>query len=90
MGSLTSNKPIGLHGLLRGYLYITLVLGSLGCVGVAESCAPSSVAGNRATGLTHYSLVSKPTACMIPKNYKVEEDEMGGTCGTKGGEEKRV
>jgi hypothetical protein len=23
-------------------------------------------------------------------NYKVEEDEVGGTCGTNGGEEERV
>jgi hypothetical protein len=26
----------------------------------------------------------------IKKNYKVEEDEVGGTCGTNGGEEERV
>jgi hypothetical protein len=24
------------------------------------------------------------------KNYKVEKDEVGGTCGTNGGEEERV
>jgi hypothetical protein len=26
----------------------------------------------------------------IISNYKVEEDEVGGTCGTNGGEEERV
>jgi hypothetical protein len=26
----------------------------------------------------------------LSRNYKVEKDEMGGTCGTNGGEEERV
>jgi hypothetical protein len=34
-----------------------------------------------------HNLYSSPT---IIKNYKVEEDEAGGTCGTNGGEEERV
>jgi glyoxylate utilization-related uncharacterized protein len=28
--------------------------------------------------------------CISYSNYKVEEDEVGGTCGTNGGEEERV
>jgi hypothetical protein len=28
--------------------------------------------------------------CEDPTNYKVEEDEVGGTCGTNGREEERV
>jgi hypothetical protein len=37
-----------------------------------------------------YDLIEFIIFSLSTYNYKVEEDEVGGTCGTNGGEEERV
>jgi hypothetical protein len=40
--------------------------------------------------MLHEEFCVFPVVLFYPYNYKVEEDEVGGTCGTNGGEEERV